>query len=163
MPLDPSQKFVVSTISRKDIAEFIEPYTDGGSIEPGDPRLTDEFCEAYAKGLYQVESDTTGMSEDTQEAAEMAWAEEMAAKFDALGTLDPAQSTTGQGLLLTDDQKALLSEILTDEFERSCETTGDLPEDDKPAHLDYIKSLIELRLALEQFVFVSASGWALPD
>ena len=176
MPLDPSQKFVVSTISREDIVGFIEPYTGEVSVDPTDPRLSDEFCEEYANGLYQIETDTVGMSEDTQEEAEMAWAEQMAAKFDALaanvdGTTeqsqehpaDPQRSTAGQGSLLTDDQKTLLSEILTDEFERSCETASDLPEDERPTHLDYIKSLIELRLALEQAGIVAASGWTLPD
>jgi hypothetical protein len=84
MPLDPSQKFVVSVVRRKDIAEFIEPYTKGGSVDPTDSRLTDEFCEEYANGLYLVETDTIGMSEDIQEEAAMAWSEEMATKFDAL-------------------------------------------------------------------------------
>lgn len=176
MPLDPSQKFVVSTISRQDIAEFIEPYTDGGSVDPTDQRLTDEFCEEYAKGLYQVESDTIGMSEDTQEEAEMAWAEQMAAKFDTLTVnvdcateknqnhpVDEVQSETGQGFVLADNLKALLSEILTGEFERSCDATRNLPDDEMPSHLDYIQSLIELRLALEHVGFVGTSGWALPD
>lgn len=79
--LDPEQKFVVSVISRKDIAEWIQPHTVTGSVDPTDHRLTDEFCGEYANGLYQVETDTIGMSEDTQDDAFWAWAEEMAKKF----------------------------------------------------------------------------------
>lgn len=56
--------------------------------------------------------------------------------------------------MLTDEQKTLLSEIITDEFERSCDTTGYLPDEDKPGHLDHIKSIMELRLALEKVDFV---------
>lgn len=82
--LDPEEKFVVSVISRKDIAGWIEPYvTSYEKVDPTDSRLTQEFCCDYAAGLYQIEVDTIGMSEDTQEEAEMAWANEMAIKFDA--------------------------------------------------------------------------------
>lgn len=84
MPQDPEQKFVVSVISRSDIALSIEPYTQScDRVDPTDDRLTDEFCGEYANGLWQVNADTASMSEDTQEEAEMAWAAEMAVKFDA--------------------------------------------------------------------------------
>ena len=46
--MDPDQLFVVSTVSRKDIAEAV-------NVTPDDPRLSDRFCERYAKNLYEVE------------------------------------------------------------------------------------------------------------
>jgi hypothetical protein len=50
-------------------------------MTPDDPRLTEEFCQAFADGMYQVETDTIGMSEDTQIDADAALDEEFADKL----------------------------------------------------------------------------------
>ena len=83
MPHDPDQKFVIDVISRKEIAQSIEPYAETcQKVDPTDDRLTDEFCGEYANGLHHIISDTAGMSEDAQEEAQMVWAMQMAEKFD---------------------------------------------------------------------------------
>ena len=62
MERDPNQLFVVSTLSRADIAEALE-------VEPTDKRLTDEYCQGYANRFYEHEAKTESLPESAADAA----------------------------------------------------------------------------------------------
>lgn len=62
MERDPNQLFVVSTVSRADIAEALE-------VEPTDERLTDEYCQGYADRFYEYEAKTAGLPQSAADAA----------------------------------------------------------------------------------------------
>jgi len=80
--MDPKQLFVISAISREGIAEELSEIMEGGEgIKPDDPKLTDEFCQEFANGLYQIETDTIGMSENTKANAEQDFASIMLQKL----------------------------------------------------------------------------------
>jgi len=58
--MDSNQLFVVSTVSRETIAEKL-------TVEPTDPRLTDEFCQRVANGLHKIECRFGSESQDEAE------------------------------------------------------------------------------------------------
>jgi hypothetical protein len=55
-PLDPKQSFVAARLTREDIASNLSAggREEGQDIEPTDPRLTDEFCRAFAKEYGEI-------------------------------------------------------------------------------------------------------------
>lgn len=57
---DPNQVFIISAISRKQIAEDLNEFLDeqevaGDRLTPDDDRLTPELCREYADSLYYVD------------------------------------------------------------------------------------------------------------
>lgn len=77
MKLNPKQLFVISTISRADIAEMLNNAidaagaTDVDAFRKADPRLTDEVCKEIANLIYDADSaHDEGMSEATMAAAD---------------------------------------------------------------------------------------------
>ncbi len=63
---DPEELFTISTISRKDIAEALNDAAECESEQTGemvtkiadnDPRLTREFCQEWANGLYEIDGE----------------------------------------------------------------------------------------------------------
>ena len=55
--MDPNELFVVSRISRKDIAENLW-------LEPNDPRLTNALCEEYSEELGDISAETADEEDD---------------------------------------------------------------------------------------------------
>jgi hypothetical protein len=74
---DPKQLFVITTISRKDIAEMLNNSidaagaTDVDRFKRDDPRLTDKVCREVANLIYDADSaHDDGMAEANMAAAD---------------------------------------------------------------------------------------------
>lgn len=77
MKLDPKQLFVISQISRADIAKMLNDSIDAAGasdvdrFKRDDPRLTDEVCKEIADLVYDADcQNDEGMAEATMAAAD---------------------------------------------------------------------------------------------
>lgn len=85
---DPEELFVISTISRKDIAGELNSIVEMEAAENGeqpvliaenDPRLTREFCQEYADRMHSIDEDFP--DEDKASSMHHELAEEMLEKL----------------------------------------------------------------------------------
>jgi len=71
---DPKQLFVISTISRRDIANALNDAIDNAAsdvpkFKPNDPRLTDEACRAFAAQVHEEDMTVLNVEDSNEWAA----------------------------------------------------------------------------------------------